>query len=244
MNNQKPNYTFLAVILALGFIIGAFIISRTWKSISRGNVTITVTGSASKDIRSDYSVWTGVFSRESNSLTSAYEKLRNDNLAVKEYLKTKGIGDDKMVFSSVNTTTIYGTNAQGYETKEIAGYRLTQDVTIESSDVDMIDKLSREASELIVKGIEFNSNPPQFLYTKLSDLKIEMIALASQDAKVRAEQIAKSTGNEVGDVRSSKTGVIQINAKHSTEVSDYGMNNTTSLEKTITSVVNISFSIE
>jgi hypothetical protein len=108
----------------------------------------------------------------------------------------------------------------------------------------MIDRLSREASELINQGIDFNSNPPEFLYTKIADLKVEMIGLASQDAKIRAEQMAKSTGNEVGEVRSSKMGVIQINAKNSTDVSDYGINDTSSLEKTIRAVVSMSFSIE
>ena len=71
-----------------------------------------------------------------------------------------------------------------------------------------------------------------------------MIGLASEDAKLRAEQIAKSTGNKVGEVRSSKTVVMQINAKNSTEVSDYGINDVSSLEKTITAVVSVTFSIQ
>ena len=102
----------------------------------------------------------------------------------------------------------------------------------------------REATELINQGVEFNSSAPEFLYTKLSDLKVEMIGLASKDAKVRAEQIASSTDNKIGEVRSSKMGVIQINAKNSTDVSDYGMNDVSSLDKTITAVVSMSFSIE
>jgi hypothetical protein len=71
-----------------------------------------------------------------------------------------------------------------------------------------------------------------------------MIGLASLDAKLRAEQIANSTGDKVGEVRSSKMGVIQINAKHSTDVSDYGNNDISSLEKVITAVVTVSFSID
>ena len=127
---------------------------------------------------------------------------------------------------------------------KIIGYNLSQSVTVESQDVEKIDKLSRMITELINQGIAINSQAPKFLYTKLSDLKIEMIGLASQDAKTRAEQIAKATGNSIGDVRSSRTGVMQVNAKNSTEVSDYGINDTSSLEKTITAVVNVSFSID
>jgi hypothetical protein len=227
--------------------------SSTWKKVSRGNVTIAVTGSASKDIKSDLGIWEGSFSNESAVLTDAYAKLQASNIKVKDYLKSKGFTEDKIKFSSITTTDLYegkNTNGFGYSNPnsssngKLIGYRLSQGVSIESNDVDKIDLLSREATELINQGIEISSNPPKFLYTKLGDLKIEMIGLASQDAKVRAEQIAKSTGDKVGEVRSSKTGVMQVNAKNDTQVSDYGVNDNSSLEKTITSVVNISFSIE
>lgn len=243
-NVSKKNYTVAAVILAAGFIIGAFIISGTWKYVSRSNVTITVTGSVSKDIKSDFAKWRGIYSAESSSLKEAYAKLQENNKAVTNYLLSKGFQKEKIVVSSINTSTQYVINAQGNQTNQITGYRLSQDVSIESNEVDRIDKLSREATELINEGIEINSMSPEYLYTKLGDLKIELVGLAAQDAKQRAEQIAKSTGNSIGEVRSSKMGVIQITPKNSTEISDYGMNDVSSIDKTITVVVNMSFSID
>lgn len=243
MENKK-NIITASVTLAVGFIIGALIISSTWRYVSRSNVTITVTGSVSKDIKSDYAVWRGSFSNESATLQNAYAKLKTDNQKVSDYLESKGFQKDKIKMSAINTTTLYASNDQGYSTSIITGYRLSQDVSIESNDVDKIDKLSREATELINEGVEINSFPPEFLYTKLSDLKVELIGLAAKDAKERADQIAKSTGNSIGEVRSSKMGVIQITAKNSTEISDYGMNNTSSIDKTMTVVVNMSFSIK
>lgn len=248
MNNtnyiNKTNFTVLAIVLALGFIIGAWIISSTWKYVSRSNVTITVTGSASENIRSDFAIWRGTFSDESYTLAESYAKLKSSNEKVNSYLLSKGFPQEKIVMSSINTTTLYINDNQGIPTNEISGYRLSQDVSIESNDVDKIDNLSREATELINEGVEITSPTPQFLYTKLGDLKIQMIGRASRDAKERAEQIAESTGNSIGEVRSSRMGVMQINAKNSTEVSDYGINNTSSLEKTVTAVVNVSFSIK
>ncbi len=243
MENKK-SHTLAALMLAAGFIIGALIISGTWKYVSRSNATITVTGSVSKDIKSDYAIWRGSFSSESSTLQDAYQKLKESNDKVSSYLLSKGFQKDKLVMSAINTTTLYVNNAQGYPSNQISGYRLSQDVSTESNEVDKIDKLSRESTELINEGIEINSLPPEFLYTKLSDLKVELIGLASKDAKERAEQIAKSTDNSIGEVRSSKMGVIQINAKNASEVSDYGMNNTSSIDKTITVVVNMSFSIK
>jgi uncharacterized protein len=244
MEEKKFSYLSFAVILAVGLIIASLVISNTWRKVSRGNVTITVTGSSQKDIKSDLAIWSGSFSVDSKSLTEAYAKIKEHNTIVKNYLKSKGIAEDKIKFNPVNSITQYARDVRGNATTDITGYTISQTVTVESNDVDMIDRLAGEASDLINQGVQFHSDPPEFLYTKLADLKIEMIGLASQDAKTRAEQIAKSTGNSVGEVRSSKTGVIQINAKNSTDVSDYGVNDTSSLEKTIRAVVSISFSID
>src|SRR4030095_10254014 len=226
MDNNRSAFITLGVILSLGLIISAFIMGSTWRKVSRGNVTITVTGSAQKNIRSDFATWSGNFSNESDRLTDAYTKLQESGTKVKQYLISKGIAEDNIKFSSVNTITVYAQNSQGMNTNIIQGYRVSQDVTVSSNDVDKIDRLSREATELIMQGVEFNSNARAFFITKLSELKIEMIGLASKDAKIRADQIAQSTDNKVGEVRSSKMGVIQINPVNSTEVSDYGMNDT------------------
>jgi len=250
-NSSKNNYLIFAVILSIGFIIGAMIISGTWRKVASSNVTIAVTGSASKQIKSDLGIWEGTFTNESSSVTDAYAKLQESNTKIKNYLISFGFTEDMIVFSSINTNTLYETKSKTdmfipdeEKSGKVIGYRLSQKVTVESAEVDKIDKLSRTVTELINQGVAINSEPPRFLYTKLSDLKVEMIGLAAQDAKIRAEQIAKATDNKVGDVRSSKTGVIQINAKNSTEVSDYGVNDVTSLEKTITAVVSVSFSLE
>lgn len=243
-DNQRTNYIYFAVILSLGLIIASLIIGNTWRKVSRGNVTITVTGSAQKEIRADLAEWHGNFTASSITLPEAYSKLQANNLKVKSYLVSKGFTADKLKFSSINTQTLYVLNDKGTSTNQISGYKLSQEVSIESNDIDKIDLLSREVTELIIQGVEINSVAPSYFYTKLSDLKIEMIGLASKDAKTRAEQIASSTGNKIGEVRSSKMGVIQVNAKNNTDVSDYGVNDVSSLDKTITAVVTMSFSIE
>jgi hypothetical protein len=243
-DNQRTNYIYFAVILSLGLIIASLIIGNTWRKVSRGNVTITVTGSAQKEIRADFAEWHADFTSTSSTLAEAYSKLQSNNSKVKSYLVSKGFPADKLKFSSINTQPLYVLNEKGASTNQISGYKLSQEVSIESNDIDKIDQLSREITELIIQGVEINSSAPSYFYTKLSDLKIEMIGLASKDAKTRAEQIASSTGNKIGEVRSSKMGVIQVNAKNNTEVSDYGVNDVSSIDKTITAVVSMSFSIE
>ena len=106
-----------------------------------------------------------------------------------------------------------------------------------------ISQIAREATELINQGILIESNAPRFYYTAIGDLKIEMLGEAAKDAKERALRIAESTGDSIGSVRSAKMGVMQITAADSTDVSDYVVYDTSTIEKDMTAVVNVSFAI-
>ncbi|WDU83639.1 SIMPL domain-containing protein [Caloramator sp. Dgby_cultured_2] len=149
-----------------------------------------------------------------------------------------------MIFSSIVTMTNYEILPNGMQSTKIESYRLSQTIEITSNDVDELTKISREATELINLGVQFESYPPQYYYTKIADLKVDMLGLATKDAMQRAEQIAKNTGIKIGKLKSAKMGVFQITAPYSTEVSDYGIFDTMSINKEITAVVNCEFEIK
>lgn len=110
--------------------------------------------------------------------------------------------------------------------------------------MDKITAVAREATELINQGVHFSSYPPQYFYTRLSDLKVEMLGSATKDARERAEQLAVNSKSKVGKLRSASMGVFQITAANSTVVSDYGVYDTTTPEKDVKAVVTVSYSIE
>ena len=124
------------------------------------------------------------------------------------------------------------------------GYRFTQEVTISGADVDKISFIADKSTELVLEGIYFTSQQPQYLYTKLDDLKITMLAEATNDAKIRAEQIAKTGGNKIKGIKSAQQGVFQITPQYSTDIYDYGMNDTYSKVKTIKSVITVTYNLE
>ena len=189
-------------------------------------------------------VWSAGVTAQSPQLTDAYKQLSDSIPKIKQYLISKGISENEMTISSIATTTLKKQDANGAETSEITGYMLKQSIDVRSNDVDKIAQIARQATELINQGILIESTPPQYYYTQIGDLKIEMLGEASKDAKVRAEKIAASTGNSIGAVRSAKMGVLQITAADSTEVSDMGMYDTTTIDKDLTAVVNISFAVD
>ena len=120
---------------------------------------------------------------------------------------------------------------------------VTAQESIRSYDVKKVDAIARQSTELINQGVQFVSGVPEYFYTKLAELKVEMLAKATENAKKRAETMATSTGNKIGLMRSARMGIFQITPINSYDVSWYGNNDTSSYEKKVTAVVDVAFAI-
>ena len=235
----------LGVCIAAATIVSSLILSKGFLKVMKfTQQVINVTGSAQKNIKSDYIVWNCSFSRREADLPTAYKKLQEDLEKVLAYLDSKGINKNEVIVSQIATTKIFKKSKEGKDTNDIEAYELGQGLEIRSNEVDKIDAVSRESTELINKGMIFFSAPPSYFYTKLDELKVEMLARATQNAKLRAESMVNAAGNRIGFMRSAKMGVFQITPITSTDVSDYGENDTSALEKKVMAVVATSFSIE
>lgn len=216
---------YASIVLGIAAIICFLIFGSAFKYKTKSTETIVVTGLAEKDFISDLIVWNGSYSRKSLDLKSAYASLKQDENVIRQYLKGKGIADSQMVFSAVEIIKEfnYRTDANGNSMgQEFSGYNLTQRVRVESSDVDKLEKISREVTELIESNIEFNSSPPLYYYSKLSNIKIDLLSKASEDAKERAESIARSSGSSLGGLKKATMGIFQITGKNSNEDYSYG----------------------
>ena len=234
-----------AVILGICGIIAFQVAGSAFKYKSRSQETISVTGLAEKDFVSDFIVWNGSYSRKSRELKTAYAELKTDEKAIRDYLFGKGITKNEMTFSSVNINKEFNEkiNESGRVIgQEFTGYNLTQAVSVESGNIDKIDIISREATELIQNGIEFNSSAPLYYNTKLSEVKMDLLARASADAKLRAETISKNSGSSLGKLMKATMGVFQITGKNSNENFSYsGAFNTSSKLKTGSITIKMEF---
>lgn len=244
MSDERSGTLMAGLAMGIAVIIATTIGGWFFVKGKRGDQTITVTGSARKQIRSDRVSWKSAISYQAPALSEAYRSLSEAVPRVKAYLVSKGIQENQITVSSISSQTLHGRSNDGMETSEITGYSLRQELEVKSTEVDKIAQIAREATELINQGILIESMAPEYYYTELGGLKIEMLAEAAKDAKERATQIAKSTGDTIGSVRSARMGVLQITPAGSNEVSDSGMNDTSSIEKDITAVVSIGFAVD
>lgn len=242
--NNRDNFLIPSIIISAAIIICSIIIAVTWKSNYTSNQTINVTGSAKRDITSDLGVLRGTITAQAPTAESAYRELLRMKPILVSYLSSKGFPENKIEFYTINSYPVYEIGANGYQTGTIKAYNYNQRIEIQSEDVNRIKDISLDIPSLIERGVNFNVEQPEYHYTKLAELKIDVQADAAKDAMVRAEKIAKATGRSLGTMRDARMGVIQITPKLSNQVSDYGINDLSSIEKEITAVVNASFEIK
>jgi hypothetical protein len=122
------------------------------------------------------------------------------------------------------------------------GYKATQGIKIRSRRIDAIEAIVKESMNLVENGIEFNANSPEFYYTRLSELKLELISQAASDASARAKKIAEASDCSLGSLKSSDLGVFQITGENDNEEYSWGgVFNTSSKRKTARVTVSSNF---
>jgi hypothetical protein len=235
-------------LIAAAIVIGCLVIGASYKYKFRSSETILVTGLAEKDFSSDQVVWKGGYSRTGNDLRAAYAQLKSDEVEIRQYLRSKGIPDTSIVFSSVDVQKNYQPqyDDQGRTRGTVFnGYTLNGGVTVDSRNIQLVEAISREVTELLQKGIEFNSRQPAYYYSKLNELKISLLSKAGEDAKLRAETIAQSSGIRLGKLKKATMGVFQITGKNNNEEYSYGGSfNITSREKTASITLRVEYLID
>ncbi len=234
---EKLQLVWLGLILALGLV---FAVKIGTNSVSKDS--ITVTGSAYQVVKSDSGRLEIELNARKPDKQSAYNTVKTQLPVVLKYLEDKGITDIE-----VKTVTGYNTykyTPNGNMTNDIAYFNLSQLVIIKSNDVEKIKEISTDIQQLLDKGIDINVHSPEYFYSKLSDLKVKLLQDATTDAKDRATAMLKATHNKPGKIQSVRMGVFQITPVDSTNVSDMGINDTTTVDKKVTAVANVVFRIK
>ena len=235
----KIQVAMLGLILGLCLIIGASVLSSNFKKNE-----ITVTGSAYEIVKSDSASWKVQVSTKAPTSVEAYNKLKSQVPAVVDFLVQSGIKKEQISLMGINNYPTYRRDAKGNFTQDVAFYNYDQILKITSDNPDLINKVYLEIPSLIQKGITLQAFAPEYHYSELNKKKAELLKAATADAKVRAEGMLKATNNRVGKISSVKMGVMQITPADSNEVSDWGINDSSTIDKKITAVANVVFSVK
>lgn len=237
---EKLQIAILGLLLAFGFIVG---VKSVVAPLSKNSVTVT--GSAYEIVKSDSgNIEVALNVRKANKAL-AYATAKQQLPLVLDYLKLKNFDLERDVdVKSMTGYASYKYNQNGMSTNEIAYYNLTQMIYIKSNDVNKIKETALDIASLMEKGIDVEVRRTSYSYSKLPELKVSLLKSATKDAQERAQAMLKSTNNGVGKIQSVRMGVFQITPVDSTDVSDMGINDTSTIDKKITAVSNVTFQIK
>jgi uncharacterized protein len=239
------------VFFAAANVICVSILAWVYLSVKLEPKALAVTGSARKAIVSDLVTWSGTVTAKDPNLVNAYDTLKIGSDKVKEYLIGNGIPEPEITLSAITTVRRYqqqiipgaaaspGSPAPAptiITTDKVEMFTLTQTISISSTNMKTVPMVSRGVTSLIKEGVEVDSNAPSYHYTKLSELKINMLT--------RAEQIVNNAHGRLGKLVEARMGVMQINPKGVSATSAEGNNDTSSYEKEITAIVSVKFEVK
>jgi hypothetical protein len=228
-----------AKILGISFIIVAIIFGAFLVKSRQSQKSLRIVGYANKQFVSDLVKWNLTIQKnsETGNLSAGYKTLSNDVNSFKKYLVENGLEESEISIQPISSYPMYDNNGR------IASYNLNQNVFIISDKLDKIEQLALTPDFFAEKGLLLQMSNLSYLYTKLPDLKKQLLSEATKDALERAKEVASSAKVRLGKMREARAGVFQITEPYSTDVSDYGIYNTSTRNKSISVTLSAVFDL-
>jgi hypothetical protein len=226
----------------LGPALGGFFIGKSIEQFKLNDRVVVVKGLSEKEVKSDLAVWIISYKNSENDFTILDKKMVADKAAIENFLLNSGFSKDDVTVGSVEmidkAAREYGSDdyTKGYR------YIMTGKIILRTNNVDLVAQAQEKISQLISQDVVI-SGLPAFYYTKLLEVRPEMIAEATKNARMSAKQFADDSGCKVGSIRSANQGVFSILARDSFMSDSYGADSS-SLDKKVRVVTTITFSLE
>ncbi len=230
-----------ATILAIGAVAVASIGAYTAYDIKRSGDTVEVTGSAKRAVTADAArlvinleTRTGVVDQQ-----AGYTRLDGATQKILGYLSQQDLKD-----TETPTVTSYPNYTYPQFGEPIfTGYTVSRQIIVRSSDVAKMNTLANNIEPLTGQGYNVSTQSLELTYSKLADMRVELLSEAIKDAQARANAIAKETGRSVGTLKSAEGGVVQVLPAGGVDISDYGSYDTQSMNKDVMVTVRATFEL-
>ncbi len=224
-------------LMALGGIGGL-----TAYHIKTASDTVAVTGSARTAVTADFGRLVVTLETKTglDDQATGFRLLDTATARIVGVLKDRGYTDVEIPAGMSNPNYYYPPQSGPVMT----GYSVTRQVIVRSEDVAQMQELANAIGTFSGAGYTVAMNGLELTYRKLDETRVLLLSQAIADAKARATAIASESGREVGALRSSASGVVQVLPKGGVDVSDYGTYDTSSMEKEVMVTVRATFALD
>lgn len=202
-----------AVIVAAGLLFLGLSIRSGIKIFSQRDRVVSVKGLAEMEVKADKVIWPLFYKEVGNDLNQLYDNLKSKNQTIVSFLKSNGLTDDEISVSAPKTVDL---QADRYSNREISyRYNITSVITVTSDKIDLVRKLMNEQGDLMKQGVALSSDEyqynVQFMFTKLNEVKPQMIEEATKNAREAAQKFAKDSNSKLGKIKKANQGLFSIN---------------------------------
>ncbi len=223
-----------AGILAVGLIAGGYLLGDGLLRAKDAERAVTVRGLAERNVTADLATWTISYSASSTSLVEAQDKVRRDTQAIEAFFKDLGFPGDALQPT--------GANVSSYTTDGVTTYTVRQRLALRTTDITRAQKAVARQFDLVGRGVFLEEGSGMaYTFTKLNDIKPEMVAEATRDARAAAQQFAEDSNSGVGKIKDATQGYFEIEARDG-DAGGWGMAD--SPFKKVRVVTTVSFSLD
>jgi hypothetical protein len=228
------------LVIAIAFVLVARSVGGTIRDVRHTRDTLSVTSSARVPIRANLVRWSLAVAAESSATAPAARTLRRESTIVRKFLLAAGIPPDAITASVVTSEQVV---IPLPHRRRRVRYRVSQQLEVRTKQIDVVEAAATRVGSLLEQGVGVSAQPLAYLSTELAQAKLTALERATAEARRRAEILAHGLGGKLGRMRSSSQGVYQVTPRDSTDVSDYGINDTSSRDKDVNAVVSATFAV-
>lgn len=206
LDSTTKRWLSTAAVVSLGLMAGGYLLGDGLLRAKEADRSVTVRGLAERDVTANLATWTISYSSSSTDLGAAQAKVRRDTESIRAFFDDLGFPDDALQPT--------GANVSSYTNNGITKYTVRQRLALRTDDIDLARKAVSQQFDLVSRGVFLEEGSGMsYSFTKLNEIKPEMVAAATRDARAAAEQFAEDSGTEVGAIREATQGYFSIEAR-------------------------------
>ncbi|MFA7586790.1 MAG: SIMPL domain-containing protein [Novosphingobium sp.] len=206
-------------VLAIGLVVGGYLLGNGLVRAREADRSVTVRGLAERDVTADLATWTIAFSSTTEDFASAQASVDRDATAVAGFFREVGFPAESFQPTGVNVSQ--------YTDNGVTRFTVRQRISLRTKDIDRAQAAVKRQFELVRRGVVLEEGTGMaYTFTKLNDIKPEMVAAATKDARKAAEQFAKDSGTSVGTIKSATQGYFEITARDGDSGGGWGVSDT------------------
>ncbi len=195
-----------AGVLALGMVAGGYLLGDGLKRAHAADRSVTVRGLAEKDVTANLATWSIAYSATGTDMASVRAEIDQNTAQLRDYFIKLGF--------KANDLTPIGAGVNQYLNNGVNSITITQRMLLRTSDIARAQRAVAGQFDLVRRGVTLQEGSGmRYSFTRLNDIKPEMVAAATKDARAAAEQFAKDSGTRVGGIKSATQGYFSIDAR-------------------------------